>query len=322
MITAIVCTLLATQTPAPVSLKPVKTYPTLKAIAYAAPKTGSLYAASLETPEIRIMDAAKGTTVFSLKGHPQPVYGLAFNPAGTVLATGDETARLYLWDVKTGKKIKEFVREPKGHTRGIYGISFSVDGKLIATTGRDDVILVREVASSKTIAKILGNAANVVGATFSPAGGRLYAATLGNGIRAYNTKNFQAAAGMDGTNPFGFGSFAVNAAGTRAVAGCRDNSAVLFDLKANKRLNSLRGHQDWVASAVFAPNGKYVATSSNDRKVILFDVNTYKPAATLEAQSAVGAPLVFTGDGKFLLSTNDMDQMQVTAVTPPQAAAK
>lgn len=320
MLTQLIATI-AIGNPAPVSVTKVKHYETLRAIAVAPGPTGSRFAVSLENRQIRIMDAATGTTIKALDGHPQPAYAIAFSPNGTTFASGDESGRIWIWDLKTGQRVREFSRD-RAHQRGIQHLSFNSTGTQIASTGRDDVIFIWEVSSGKQVKKLLGNGANFYSGTFVPGGNLFAVATLGKGAEFRNTKDFGIVATVDGHEKLGVMDVAFNAAGTRALTVGKNGTGCLWDVKTRVKQNSLKGHSDWVVRAAMAPNGRICATScGTDRLVIVWDTFTFKPIAKIENQSFIGSPICFTADGKYLITANDMDALQINAVTPPQSAA-
>ncbi|HRI42938.1 MAG TPA: WD40 repeat domain-containing protein [Fimbriimonadaceae bacterium] len=298
----------------PVTVTKIKSYDQLRTIACAPAPSGSRFACSLENKQIRIMDAATGNTIRALDGHPQPAYALAFAPNGTTFASGDESGRIWIWDLKTGAKVKEFDRA-NAHQRGIQYLSFSSDGTRLASTGKDDLIIVWSVASGKQVKKIASGGAIYYSGTFVPGGSILAAATLGKGAIFYNGKDFSPIGSFDGHDKLGVLDIAFNQAGTRCLTVGKNGTGCLWDVKTRTKLNSLKGHQDWVLRGALSPNGRLAATSSTDRRVIIWDTQTFKPVAKLENQSFVGAPVCFTADGRYLISANDMDGLQINAVT-------
>lgn len=305
--------------PGPISVTRVKAYDGLRTVALAAAPSGSRFAASLETRVVRIMDAATGNTIRALPALPDPAYAVAFSPNGQILATGDERGRITLWNVGDGSKIREFTRV-NTHVRGIQAVNFSADGKILMSTGKDDIIFLWDTASGKPIRKILGKGANVYSATFLP-GGMIATATLGGGTQFYKTGDGSLVASVDGHQKLGVLDVAFNTAGTRMVTGGKDGNGVVWDVKSRTKMNSLKGHKDWILRVAMSPNGRLAATSSSDQTVIVWDCATFAPVAKLERQSFVGAPLAFTADGKYLLSANDMDALQINAISPAQGGS-
>ena len=122
--------------PGAIQVQRVQVFDQIKFVAVAGAPTGSLFAVAQENGQVRLMNAATRSTVHQLVGHPQPAYGLAFTPNGQQLVTGDETSRIFVWDVRTGRKLREFPRGTMSHARGIQAISFSRDGRTMITTGK------------------------------------------------------------------------------------------------------------------------------------------------------------------------------------------
>ena len=68
-----------------------------------------------------------------LRHHRGWVMALAFNPAGTILASASEDRTIGLWDVARGE-LRTILR---GHTEGVYGVCFSPDGAYLLSAGAD-----------------------------------------------------------------------------------------------------------------------------------------------------------------------------------------
>lgn len=265
------------------------------------------------------MDAAKGQTIRTFSGHPQPAYGLAISPDGKWLVSGDESARIWMWNIATGQRVREFQRRDT-HMRGVQSIGFSPDGRTVVTTGKDDVVMVWNPATGQPIRKIEGKGANFFSAGYGPRG-MLFAPTLGDGVRFYNPANYALAGKVEAHDGQGVNDLAFNAGRTIGITAGRNGIATLWNLQTRSRINSLRGHNDWVIRAALSPNGRLAATSSSDRTVIVWDTRTFKPVAKLENQSMVGAPVCFTADGQFLVTANDADALQIYRVSPAQPAS-
>ncbi len=316
--------ILSPLSPAPIQAasKPIatisrrKTMWDTRAVALAAKPNSTLFAACLETGKIRLIDAAGKVAAPTLVGHNQAAYAVAWSPDGKTVISGDEQARILMWDSKSGKLLKEFSRV-KGHTRGIQSISFAADGKSFVSVGKDDAICLWAINGANPLWKVVGEPANFYGAQFSTSGS-IITGTQAEGVRYYSTKTGAKALTLTLPGGQGANGFVMNSAGTFGATAGRDSNVMLWDLKKKARVQTLKGHSDIVVGMAMSPNSRLLASSSVDSKVIVWDIKTYKPIATIEQMSYVGSPLAFSGDGNFLIVCNATDNVEIHTVTPKQ----
>ena len=77
---------------------------------------------------------------FDLTGHKGFVYSLAFNPDGTILASGSSDRTIKLWDVKTSLcdvKTGTEIYILTGHKGFVHSVAFSFDGTMLASGSWD-----------------------------------------------------------------------------------------------------------------------------------------------------------------------------------------
>jgi WD40 repeat protein len=93
---------------------------------------------------IALWDIMKLQATTELPGHSKGVQVLAFNPDGTILASGGVDAEIRLWNTGTGKELARLIDGTKG-ADSVFALAFSPDGKTLAAgyTGRIIVWMAR-----------------------------------------------------------------------------------------------------------------------------------------------------------------------------------
>lgn len=173
---------------------------------------------------IKIWDAETGETVRVLEGHKQPVWDVAFSPDGTVvasggwdgvkiwdvqtgtktmmieggvirslafspygklLATGNESSRIELWNVATG----ESVRQLSAHVRRlIYRLQFTPDGTRLISAGSDGTASVWDVATGLETLTLKGHTDRVWDLSLNRDGTRLASASADQTVRIWDAR--------------------------------------------------------------------------------------------------------------------------------------
>jgi WD40 repeat protein len=307
--------LLLTQTKPTIEVKPLKTVEGIRPLALASAPTGSKFVCSLEDKTLRIIDAATHETIRTFSGHPQPAMAVAWSHDGEIIASGDESARIFTWNAETGARLETM----RGHQRGIQDLSFNYPRTMLVSTGKDDVVKVWNPANGKAIATIPGNGLNFYSATFRGKLSEFGVGILGPGAREYNP-NGKVDAFYQDVNSQGVFDISYNPSGTRVVTAGRDGKAILWDTKTHEKLGTFYGHSDWVVHCAFSPNGQWIATSGDDRTVRIWNPYTFKQVGQLDDQQAIGSPLCWTADGKYLITVSFSDFLEINSVTPPAAA--
>uniref|UniRef100_A0A0D3GPW0 LisH domain-containing protein n=1 Tax=Oryza barthii TaxID=65489 RepID=A0A0D3GPW0_9ORYZ len=76
---------------------------------------------------IKLWEVEQGRLLYSLAGHRQPVYSVAFSPGGEYLASGSLDQCLHIWSVKEGRILKTY----RG-SGGIFEVCWNKEGSKIA----------------------------------------------------------------------------------------------------------------------------------------------------------------------------------------------
>lgn len=87
--------------------------------------------------EIKLWDAASGKLVRELvKPHKDAVLALDFSPDGKQLASGSADRAVRIWEVSTGKQLRNL----EAHSHHVLAVSYRNDGRVLASAGADAAI--------------------------------------------------------------------------------------------------------------------------------------------------------------------------------------
>ena len=232
---------------------------------------------------IRLWDMDTGKHLHTLTVHEDSVNNMSgdedwfnnmlFSPDGQTLAStggvwNDRTIRL--WDVNTGKHLHTLIR----HTYGVSSMSFSPDGQTLASGSKDETIRLWDVDTGEQLRTFKAHENSVNSVAFSPDGQTL--ASVG---------------GYDTNLP---------------SSGIRDSTTIrLWDPATGKQLYTLTGHEGWVRSVAFSPNGQtLVSDSTEDETIHLWDVNTGQQIRTLTGHRGRVISVSLSPDGHTLASSS------------------
>jgi WD40 repeat protein/tRNA A-37 threonylcarbamoyl transferase component Bud32 len=131
---------------------------------------------------VRIWDVSTREQIRVLRGHTQGVYTVAWNRAGTMLASGSLDKTVRLWDVATWTTIEEL-----RHSTDVYGVAFSAEGKLLACACADNLVRIWDVNTRRELAELSGHRSYVHHLAFSPDGTRMVSVSGDRTLRVWDT---------------------------------------------------------------------------------------------------------------------------------------
>ena len=291
--------------------QPQKTATTDKQVASPAAKAPANKAVAAKTPDaatVKEPDPKPDKPRFSpvghnrnllltLKGHTDGVECVTFSPDGKRIASSGYDRTVKVWDSETGE---EKLTIKKAHSREITTVLFSPDGKRILTQSRFANKRIK-VWDAKTGQQLLANTDygyNADCAALSP-DDKLIAMGDLSGIRVCDSKTGEEVLVLKAS---GWKCVGFSPDGKWIVVG-HGSQIRVWDVETGEMHKFYGGHTDEISDVEFSPDGKRIASSSDDgaKPIKVWDFETGKELFTLEISDPNNVS--FSSDGKRIVSS-------------------
>jgi WD40 repeat protein len=240
-----------------------------------------------------IWDIATRTELFRLA--LENIYGnVAFAANDTRLVTLSDK-RVRLWNIEARVKPSQLRHESK-----VGGVAFSSDGKLLATASEANAALIWDVRRQQTI-KELSHENWVSAVAFSHDGTRLATGGWEKQVKIWDTTSWKQIHTLPHYYSIEDVVFSPNDS-FLATAGGID--VRLWEIKQmDMKLGAKLSHDAAVGAVAFNPDGKYLATASEDKAVRVWEVASGKELKKLQHKSWV-RDVAFDTDSTYLATAS------------------
>ncbi|KAH7877063.1 WD40-repeat-containing domain protein [Lentinula edodes] len=273
---------------------------------------------------VRIWDAITGFQIGSaLEGHESYIHTATISPDGTKVVSGSSDSTIRIWDISTGLQIGDPL---DFHDKGVAAVVFSPDETNIVSSSYDETVRICNISGG--IQLLTGSSPGLQGhndavnsVAFSPDG-----TTIVSGSHDKTVRIWDAATCVQVMNPLkGHENFVTTVSfspdGKRIVSGSWDKTVRIWDVRTGTEIGApltvkiwnastgvkvaapLPNYNNGVNSVAFSPDGKQIASGSDDKTVRIWDASTcVQLGNSLQGHDYIVTSVAFSPDGRRIVS--------------------
>jgi WD40 repeat protein len=225
------------------------------------------------------------------------VLSAALSFDGRLLATGDYSGTIEIWNVENHQLLQTFLN---GHNGRVYSLAFSPDARMLVSGGADSRVIVWNVDKGSKI-RTLWHRELVTQVNFSPDGSLIVSGSYDATIILWDVQTGQMVHTFWDTQPVS--AIAISPDGRLLASGSLANTVTVWDIASKTKLYVLHHTQDYpynaVISLAISSDGRRLASSSyHDMK--LWNIETGEEIRTLGDQASANHLTFLPGDSLLL----------------------
>ncbi len=232
---------------------------------------GKLFAVA-NKQQIFLYQTETGRIRKTLRGHSGNISSVAISPDNRILVSvSGEDWTIKIWDLEQGKLIKD-IGEDIGP---VTTVAFSPDGKFFVTgaIGTDRTIKFWDSETLELLKTSPKQPGFIYSLGFTPDGRELVAAVR-NFVKAWNLSTDQELWTIK-AGPLDINQVAVSPDNRLLATANRDGKIVIIDINKGQQIATLTGHEGWVQSVSFSPDGKTLYSGAEDKIVKIWDMSGF-----------------------------------------------
>jgi WD40 repeat protein len=225
----------------------------------------------------------------------------AFSPDGRLYLAGGDGGTLRLYEVKTGKQVKELA----GHTHWMQDAVFTPDGKQVLSTSADRTVRFWDLASGKEVRKLPWPKEGYHSVDLTPDGKWAVSGGADGALRLWEVATGKGVRKFEGHTALCTGTFSPD--GKKVLTSSHDKTMRLWDVASGKELRRFEGHTSFLFGAFFLPGGKQALSYGGDQTARVWDLASGKEVRRLALGPRLSdiRGLALAPDGKHVLVGTD-----------------
>jgi WD40 repeat protein len=232
---------------------------------------GKLFALASKQ-EVVLYDTETGKLIRTLRGHSNNVSDIAISPdSETLVSISAEDGTVRIWELETGKLIKEL-----GEDIGpVTSVTYTPDGKMLITgaIGIDRTIKFWDAETFKLINTSEQQPGYIYSVSVTPDDQKLVAGVR-NFVKVWDLSTGKEILSLKGPQ-LELNKVAVSPDNRLVATANREGTIMIIDINQGTILSTLTGHEGWVQSVTFSPDGKTLYSGAEDKIVKVWDVSNF-----------------------------------------------
>ncbi|RUT00757.1 hypothetical protein DSM106972_071660 [Dulcicalothrix desertica PCC 7102] len=228
------------------------------------------------------------------------VIWVVFSKSGKLLAAGDVSGNVHIWEVVQDKLIPYALLQ--GHDGWVWSVRFSNDEQFLASAGDEYNIRVWRLETQSVDKLLQGHTDWIRSLSFSREG-ILASASDDKTVKLWDINTGECICTLR-EHKASVRSVSFNPVGNQLASASDDETIIIWDINTKTPLQILRGHSGSIRSVCFSPDGKLVASAGSDKTVRIWNLQTGECKVLTEHSHWVRS-VDFSADGKLLLSGSE-----------------
>ena len=259
----------------------------------------------------------------TLEGHQARVRAVAFNQQGDILASGSDDRTIMLWEARSGKPIRTLA----GHDGGVWSLAFGFQGETLAcaatrpevrmwqvasgkvlrtikerdrvvcfdpsghmlVTGKDGgVIQIWDARNGKPLRSLEGHLASVGSLGFDAEGTTLVSGSKDGTAKLWNPQSGELLHSLELEEHERNHLCSVAFSPISQEVACTNGLTItLWDRQSGRHLRTLEGHTREIEIIAFSPDGRLLASKSDDGTIRLWSSHTWETVSIIKVSRIV-----------------------------------
>ena len=228
------------------------------------------------------------------------MWGIRFIKEGKEFLAASSSNKVYRFEVATGRVLRTY-----SHPDDAYRIALHPDGKHFVATGDGNIAILWELETGKKIRQFAGHTSDVYSAIIAEDGKKLITGSSDDTIKQWNLETGECLKTLKEKPKYDdVFTLAASPDRKRFAVVSDDNHVRVFDSISLEEIWKVKLKQEGQVVA-WAPNGKWVATASDDGHLYLLNADDGKVVKKIKTAGSSHTPVTFSNDSTMLISGGD-----------------